>query len=60
MFKHILLPLDGSQLAEAAIPFAVKLCQKLNSQITLLHVIEKDASPEVHGQRHLTTEARVL
>jgi nucleotide-binding universal stress UspA family protein len=57
MFKHILLPLDGSQLAEAAIPFAVKLCQKLNSQITLLHVIEKDASPEVHGQHHLTTEA---
>ncbi len=56
MFKHILLPLDGSQLAEAAIPFAVKLCQKLNSKITLLHVIEKEASPEVHGQRHLTTE----
>jgi len=57
MFKHILLPLDGSQLAEAAIPFAVKLCRKLDSQITLLHVIEKDASTEIHGQRHLTTEA---
>lgn len=57
MFKHILLPLDGSQLAETAIPFAVNLCRKLNSQITLLHVIEKDASTEIHGQRHLTTEA---
>jgi nucleotide-binding universal stress UspA family protein len=57
MFKHILLPLDGSQLAETAIPFAVELCQKLNSQITLLHVIEKEASSEIHGQRHLTTEA---
>jgi nucleotide-binding universal stress UspA family protein len=57
MFKHILLPLDGSQLAEAAIPFVVELCKKLNCKITLLHVIEKDVSPEIHGQHHLTNEA---
>ena len=56
MFKHILVPLDGSQLAEAAIPFAVEFCRKLDAQITLLHVIEKDAPSEVHGQRHLTNE----
>jgi nucleotide-binding universal stress UspA family protein len=56
MFKHILLPLDGSQLAEAAIPYAAELCRKLDSQITLLHVIEKDAPSEIHGQRHLTSE----
>jgi len=56
MFKHILVPLDGSKLAESAIPYAVYLCKKLNSRITLLHVIEKDAPPEIHGQRHLTTE----
>lgn len=57
MFKHILLPLDGSQLAEAAIPFTVELCRQLGSKVTLLHVIEKDASPEIHGQHHLTNEA---
>jgi len=56
MFKHILVPLDGSKLAEAAIPFAVEFCRKLDAQITLLHVIEKDAPSEVHGQRHLTNE----
>jgi len=56
MFKHILLPLDGSQLAEAAIPYAAELCRKTNAEITLLHVIEKDAPPQIHGQRHLTTE----
>lgn len=56
MFKHILLPLDGSKLAEVAIPFAVEFCRKLDAQITLLHVIEKDAPSEVHGQRHLTNE----
>ena len=49
MFKHILVPLDGSKLAEAAIPFAVEFCRKLDAQITLLHVIEKDAPSEVHG-----------
>jgi len=57
MFKHILLPLDGSKLAESAIPFAIELCRKLDAQITLLHVIEKDAPAEIHGQRHLTNEA---
>lgn len=56
MFKHILLPLDGSQLAESAIPFVVELCKKLDCKITLLHVIEKDAPSEIHGQHHLTNE----
>jgi nucleotide-binding universal stress UspA family protein len=56
MFKHILLPLDGSTLAEAAIPYAVELCRRLDSKVTLLHVIEKDAPVEIHGQHHLTNE----
>lgn len=56
MFKHILLPLDGSALAETAIPVAVSLAQKLGAQITLLHVIEKNAPESIHGQTHLTNE----
>ncbi len=56
MFEHILVPLDGSGLAEAAIPPAAALSRKLGSEVTLLHVIEKNAPPEIHGQRHLTTE----
>ncbi|MCX6055635.1 MAG: universal stress protein [Chloroflexi bacterium] len=56
MFEHILLPLDGSQLAETAIPYVVTLCKKLDSQVTLLHVIEKDAPVAIHGQSHLTNE----
>ena len=53
MFKHLLVPLDGSSLAEAALPSAAYLAQKLNAQVTLVHVIEQDAPQEVHGQRHL-------
>ena len=55
MFKHILVPLDGSKLAEAALPAAVSLAKTLNAPVTLLHVIEQDAPEEVHRDRHLTT-----
>jgi nucleotide-binding universal stress UspA family protein len=57
MFKHILVPLDGSKLAEAALPAAVSLAQTFNAPVTLLHIIEQDAPEEVHRERHLT-EAR--
>lgn len=39
MFTHILVPLDGSELAEAALPAALELARKYDSQITLLQVI---------------------
>ena len=43
MFKHILVPLDGSKVGEAALPVIDKLCDKLASgtkvEITLLGVI---------------------
>jgi len=54
MFQHILVPLDGSHLAEAALPVAAQLSKKLGSSVTLLHVIEKNAPEEIHGDRHLT------
>jgi nucleotide-binding universal stress UspA family protein len=57
MFKHILVPLDGSHLAEAALPAAVFLSRALNAPVTLLHVIEQDAPAEVHRDRHLTDPA---
>ena len=60
MFNHIIIPLDGSRLAETVLPMAVHLAAILNSRVTLLHIIEKDASPVIHGDRHLTSipEAR--
>ena len=53
MFKHILVPLDGSALAEAALPVAVNLARKFDARLTLLHVIERHAPATVHGARHL-------
>jgi nucleotide-binding universal stress UspA family protein len=57
MFKHLLVPLDGSRLAEAALPVTTYLAQKLNATVTLLHVIEHNAPEEVHHERHLTDAA---
>jgi len=54
MFKHILVPLDGSNLSEASLIPAAILAEKFKALITLLHVIEQDAPSEVHADRHLT------
>jgi nucleotide-binding universal stress UspA family protein len=53
MFKHILVPLDGSLLAEAALPAAAFLARRLGARVTLFHVVERNAPSEVHGQPHL-------
>jgi nucleotide-binding universal stress UspA family protein len=53
MFQHLLLPLDGTAMAERVIPVARGLAQAGNARITLLHVIEHSAPKERHGQAHL-------
>lgn len=40
MFKHILVPLDGSHLAEAALPAAMEIASKFDSELTLAYVIQ--------------------
>jgi len=47
MFRRILVPLDGSALAERAITPALNIAQRFNGHITLVRVVE---------QRGLTTE----
>lgn len=54
MIKHILVPLDGSHLGERALPIAARIAQSMDASITLIHVIERGAPAEVHGERHLT------
>lgn len=60
MILNILVPLDGSSLAEAALPGAIWFSQLFHARITLLHVIEHNAPTSVHGERHLTNEAEAL
>lgn len=45
MYKKMLVPLDGSEFAEAVIPYAKELAARLNVAIALLHI----APPEERG-----------
>ena len=58
MFKHLIVPLDGSRLSEAVLPLAIQLAGKLNALVTLVHVIERNAPKAVHGERHLADPAK--
>jgi nucleotide-binding universal stress UspA family protein len=40
MYERVLIPLDGSELAESILPFAEKLAGPLDAEILLLRVIE--------------------
>jgi len=53
MFKHLLVPLDGSKLAESALPAAAYLADALRAKVTLCHIIEQDPPSTVHGEPHL-------
>jgi len=41
--QRLLVPLDGSRLAEGALPVAISLAQHLRARLTLLHVMERSA-----------------
>ena len=41
MFKTILVPLDGSQLADCVLPHVVAIARPFDSEITLLRMLEK-------------------
>jgi nucleotide-binding universal stress UspA family protein len=57
---RILVPLDGSDLAESALPPAGYLAGTFGAIVILMHAVERGAPAEVHAARHLTNaeEAR--
>ncbi len=57
MYEKIVVPLDGSKLAEAALPYAEEVAAKMSSDIILLTVLEPD---QVHGQEKQQTYARKI
>jgi nucleotide-binding universal stress UspA family protein len=49
MYENILVPLDGSELAEVALPYAEELARQLGSEITLVYISEsvKDSQEDL-------------
>ncbi len=51
--KKILVPLDGSTLAESVLPAVARLARKIGGNVTFMHVMEQNPPERVHGQKHL-------
>lgn len=61
MFKSILVPLDGSELAEKALPYALRLATALDADLTLLRVIDIPEYPRDPLQpEHVRTANKYL
>ncbi|HEX2987359.1 MAG TPA: universal stress protein [Chloroflexota bacterium] len=52
-FRKLLVPLDGSRLAEAVLPATHLLAERFGATVSLLHVMEQGAPETIHGERHL-------
>jgi hypothetical protein len=59
MINHILIPLDGSSLAEIVLPYGKTLFKAFHPKVTLIHMLEKDPPGTIHGEKHLATEMPV-
>ena len=46
MFKRVIIPLDGSELAEAILPFIIQIAGPLDIEVTLVRVLQP-VPPEV-------------
>jgi nucleotide-binding universal stress UspA family protein len=57
MLARLLIPLDGSKMAESVLPATAVLAGKLQATVLLIHVIEKGAPARIHGQAHLSDAA---
>jgi len=48
-YKKVVVPLDGSPLAEVALPYAEELAGKIGSEMVLLSVLPSDEPEEYHS-----------
>jgi len=59
-FTRILVPLDGSRLAEAVLSAACSFAFRLDARLLLLHVLEREPPNAVHGEPHLRDPEEAL
>ncbi|MBI4637741.1 MAG: universal stress protein [Candidatus Rokubacteria bacterium] len=56
MYKRVLIPLDGSPLAEAILPFIVDIAGPLDLDVVLLRVVHPIPPEVIEGSRHVVLE----
>jgi nucleotide-binding universal stress UspA family protein len=61
MYKKMLAPLDGSELAEVVLPYARELAGRLDLELTLLHVCEPhNSESQFMCQAYIDRAAEIL
>lgn len=53
MYRRIMVPLDGSELAQSALEHALELCRACGATLVLLHVRDPRAGSEEAAWRYL-------
>jgi len=60
MFEHILIPLDGSSLAERVLPHAISLSKAFGAKLTLLRVVyQVDQKTQLSGVNPIDWQMRM-
>lgn len=60
MFKHILVAIDGSTYSQLALPAAIEVARKFDSEILVLHVSEHDRGRAAAFTLETPAEATVM
>jgi nucleotide-binding universal stress UspA family protein len=56
MYERVLVPLDGSRLAEGILPFILQIASPLDLEVALVHVARPIAPQAIEGTRHFTVD----
>lgn len=56
MFKRVLVPLDGSKVAEGVLPLLKQIAGPLDLEVTLLRVLQPLPPEVIEGTRHVVVE----
>ena len=56
MYKRVLVPVDGSEVAEAIVPFILEIAGPLDLDLVLVRVNEPIAPMAIEGTRRVTIE----
>lgn len=56
MYRRALIPLDGSPLAEAIVPFILEIARPLEMEVVLLRVVQPIPPQVIEGSTHFVVE----
>lgn len=56
MYERVLVPLDGSRLAEGILPFILQIASPLDLEVVLIYVVRPIAPQAIEGTRHFTVD----